>query len=266
MDGYAEELLKDEIKRFFRESLGRDLKDEQIEAKLEGKKHKEFLDLTGLSFQNRRVLDIGSGFGEALMAIEQKRGIVCGIEPDAQRVFLLNLFLKEKGLNPEIVRSVGEYLPFKDEQFDIVHIRDVLEHVDSPKETLREASRVLKKGGHLLITAPNYLYPYEGHYGIFFIPFLPKKLAKCYLRVLRKPVHYIEHLNYITYRWLKANLVKECHIKIVDHPLERWRISEPNLIKSRFRRYVVKIVKHLDIISRNISYFSPSISIVGIKL
>ena len=265
MGSSAEEQLIEAIRKYFREDLGRCLEDEELTSRLGGKKYREFLDLSGVPFDDKKVLDIGSGFGEALMAIEQKGAISYGIELDKDRVSLSVQFLKEKGLNASIVRSAAEHLPFGDEQFDIVHMRDVIEHVNSPKAALREASRVLKTGGHLLMTCPNYLYPYEGHYRIFFIPFTPKKLAKCYLRILKKPVHYIEDVNYITYIWLKLTLKKELHIKIIDNPFEKQKISEPVLIKSKFRRNTVRIVKRIGILSRNISYFSPNISIVGIK-
>ena len=45
-------------------------------------------------------------------------------------------------------------LPFKDEQFNFVVISEVLEHLDHPGMTIKEAHRVLKKGGFLIATVP----------------------------------------------------------------------------------------------------------------
>lgn len=45
-------------------------------------------------------------------------------------------------------------LPFKSNSFDTVISLQVLEHVPEPKKMLKEAHRVLKNGGHLILTAP----------------------------------------------------------------------------------------------------------------
>ena len=49
------------------------------------------------------------------------------------------------------IQGMGEYLPFKDECFDAVLCINVLDHVQSPSETLKEIQRCLKKGGTLLL-------------------------------------------------------------------------------------------------------------------
>jgi SAM-dependent methyltransferase len=46
-------------------------------------------------------------------------------------------------------------IPFDDEQFDVVLIRSVLEHVDDPERTFAELARVTKPGGRVLIYLPN---------------------------------------------------------------------------------------------------------------
>lgn len=46
-------------------------------------------------------------------------------------------------------------LPFENESFDLVHSAEMLEHLEAPEEAIKEMYRVLKKGGHLIITTPN---------------------------------------------------------------------------------------------------------------
>ncbi len=48
----------------------------------------------------------------------------------------------------------GSAFPFKNEEFDSIVINQVMEHVFNPPQFLAEVSRVLKKGGTLLITVP----------------------------------------------------------------------------------------------------------------
>lgn len=45
-------------------------------------------------------------------------------------------------------------IPVESESFDIVMCTEVLEHVPDPVAALKELNRVLKYGGHLIITAP----------------------------------------------------------------------------------------------------------------
>lgn len=48
----------------------------------------------------------------------------------------------------------GRHFPFKDNIFDAALCSQVLEHIFHPYEFLNEINRVLKEGGHLLLTVP----------------------------------------------------------------------------------------------------------------
>ncbi len=48
-------------------------------------------------------------------------------------------------------------LPYADEQFDLVTSSEVVEHLESYRGLLREAFRVTKQGGVLIVTTPNVL-------------------------------------------------------------------------------------------------------------
>jgi SAM-dependent methyltransferase len=53
------------------------------------------------------------------------------------------------------IANVEEGLPFKDESFDCVFFGEVIEHLIDPDKALIEVSRVLRKGGTLILTTPN---------------------------------------------------------------------------------------------------------------
>jgi SAM-dependent methyltransferase len=52
-------------------------------------------------------------------------------------------------------RCTADNVPFGDEQFDVVVIRSVLEHVEEPAKTFTELARVTKPGGRVLMNLPN---------------------------------------------------------------------------------------------------------------
>ena len=54
-------------------------------------------------------------------------------------------------------------LPFADDYFDVVLLHEVLEHVDDDQQAVREACRVTKPGGRVVVFVPNRLYPFETH-------------------------------------------------------------------------------------------------------
>ena len=88
------------------------------------------------------VLDIG-GYKSA------KRGQFDLREYDLQTIYI-NLSVKYK---PD-VQANAAHIPFPDGRFDTVICAELLEHVPDPRPVIREASRVLRKNGELLITVP----------------------------------------------------------------------------------------------------------------
>ncbi|MGQ0734882.1 MAG: class I SAM-dependent methyltransferase [Acidobacteriota bacterium] len=52
-------------------------------------------------------------------------------------------------------QCTADTVPFDDEQFDVVVIRSVIEHVEDPDRTFRELARVTKPGGAILMNLPN---------------------------------------------------------------------------------------------------------------
>jgi len=69
-------------------------------------------------------------------------------------------------LYPEIFRLDGvdiqrgnldAELPFSDRSFDYVTCLEGLEHIENPQQAMREFARVLKRGGHLIVSVPNIL-------------------------------------------------------------------------------------------------------------
>ena len=98
---------------------------------------------------NGVLLDVGCGNGDYL---ETMRGLgwrALGIEPDPKAAELA----QRKGLDVQI--GTLETLHLASEQFDVITLSHVIEHVHDPMATLREAWHLLKPGGTIWIATPN---------------------------------------------------------------------------------------------------------------
>jgi SAM-dependent methyltransferase len=110
--------------------------------------------------EGARILDIGCGLGVYVRKFRDFSDDVCGIDIDPKR-------LREGArTTPGLMLAVGEHLPFRDGTFDVIVLNEVIEHVTNDAATMREAERILRDGGRIVIYAPNRLYPFETH-GIY---------------------------------------------------------------------------------------------------
>ncbi|MEW6102531.1 MAG: class I SAM-dependent methyltransferase [bacterium] len=154
--------------------------------------------------EGKKILELGSGYGGFIVATRERGFDAYGLEPDKDCYEISLKLLKLNGFPEDIITlGKGENIPYSDESFDVIYSTQVLEHVQDPKKVLKEAIRVIKKGGYLQFVIPNYASFYEGHYGIFWIPYLPKVVAKLYVRLYGRNYSLIERLNFINLGWLK---------------------------------------------------------------
>lgn len=91
-----------------------------------------------------KTLDIGCNKGLFLMYCSKES---VGIDIDK----LMLEEAKKKGLNV-IYHDAEEKLPFDDNEFDAVNIRQCIEHISNPLKVLKEIYRVLKPEGKIVLT------------------------------------------------------------------------------------------------------------------
>ena len=102
------------------------------------------------------VVDIGTGRGELLAAaVERGAGRAIGIEYSPDAVGLAERTIERRGVGDraEVVLADARRVPVDDGYADLVTLLDVVEHL-VPEEldgALREARRILKPGGRLII-------------------------------------------------------------------------------------------------------------------
>lgn len=113
-------------------------------------------------FQNFRILEIGcaeAGFLDVLyeMGIES-----AGLEIEAHRVKLA------KSKNPNLKIILGDITNREisaqiNESFDLIVMRDVIEHIPTRKTAFQNINKLLKKNGYLYITFPPKYSGFAGH-------------------------------------------------------------------------------------------------------
>ena len=91
--------------------------------------------------KNAEGLEIGIGTGKFAVPL----GIKKGIDPSPQ----MSKIAKEKGL--EVTEGVAEKLPYKDNSYDFTLMVTSICFVDDPLQSFREALRVVKHNGSLLV-------------------------------------------------------------------------------------------------------------------
>jgi len=108
------------------------------------------------------LVDIGAGRGELLVAAAQDGLEAIGVEYSEAAVALAELTLEQHGrpAGARMIRADSRAIPLPDCTADLVKMLDVIEHLNVPEQlaTLREARRILRPGGRVLIhTMPNRL-------------------------------------------------------------------------------------------------------------
>jgi len=103
----------------------------------------------------RKVLDLGTGPGDIPFLLAQRSSIPSILGVDAAETMLALARPKAKSLGLEarvtFARADVKALPFADGSFDGVFSNTILHHIPEPVVFVREAARVLQKGGVLLI-------------------------------------------------------------------------------------------------------------------
>ena len=131
---------------------------------------------------NLTCLDVGCSIGIITRLLGSYFKSSTGVDVDG---FAIKKARNQKRINNiSFFVSKEDKLPFKDESFDVVICNQVYEHVKDPKILMKEIKRVLMKGGVCFFGARNkYGGPFDGHYCLPFIAWLPKRLADLYLRL-----------------------------------------------------------------------------------
>ena len=109
----------------------------------------------------RKIIDIGCGTGDFLSSCKNNNWEVFGLEPDEKA----RKRAHEKGL--ETIKDIPCFFEEKENDYDVVTMWHVLEHVADLNAYFKQLHYILKNNGHLIIAVPNPDSPDAKHYNSF---------------------------------------------------------------------------------------------------
>jgi SAM-dependent methyltransferase len=161
------------------------------------------------------ILDAGCATGAYVDEFLKFSDRVFGVEHERSMVEAF----KARGVRPDAVAEGDiQRLDFPSDNFDVVLLNEVLEHVPDDRQTLAELFRVMTPGGTLALFSPNRLYPFEQHgvvtkrggrsvpFYVPFVPYIPLPLGRRVLRYLAR--------NF--FPWELRRLVEEAGFVVVS--------------------------------------------------
>ncbi len=118
--------------------------------------------------KNTSVLEIGCGEGGNLMPFLERGCRVVGVDMNPNKINNARKFYAAKRFlnQPEFFLTDIYDWP-SDEKFDVIMLRDVLEHIHNQERFLKFVKKFLKPQGKLFLGFPPWQNPYGGHQQIF---------------------------------------------------------------------------------------------------
>lgn len=178
-----------------------------------------------------RALDIGCGTGDLVVFYAKKGVIYAGID-------LSNNMIKRANFNYADLVQEGkasfhvadcENLPFSDREFDVLSAVALIEYLSDPSKALDEISRVIKTGGHVLITVPNKAC--INNRIRFFLKPVTNMLFPVYIKLKKSPLVSMKNVKHHSYTQEEIDLLMKyrgfqkiddryTNFHIITHPLD----------------------------------------------
>lgn len=150
--------------------------------------------IRGIQLDESRCLDIGCSSAVVTQELAPLFRSIIGIEFDYEALTQAPVQRPFDG-GISLLNGDAMTLPFADHSFDVILCAQVYEHVPDDTQLASEMYRVLRPGGVVFFSGPNQSFPYEFHYNLPFLHWLPGNLANKVLRALGKGDFFYERFR-----------------------------------------------------------------------
>jgi SAM-dependent methyltransferase len=163
-------------------------------------------------------VDVGCAYGLISHYISERFCFTLGIECDANS---LNIARPRSHSRLAFIQADACRLPISTDTVDVIVCAQVYEHVSNDELLFQEIWRVLKPGGLCFFSGPNRLFPFEFHWRLPLVHWLPQRWSERLAQyLLHQPVAKL-HLR--TYKSLKRALAR---FEITDYTAKMIRDRE----------------------------------------
>jgi 2-polyprenyl-3-methyl-5-hydroxy-6-metoxy-1,4-benzoquinol methylase len=172
---------------------------------------------------SKNILDVGAGTGDFLNVCKNNTWNVFGTEPslDARNI------AAKKG-----VILLEDLSKIENQQFDVITLWHVLEHVENLQEYISILNNLLSEKGRLIIAVPNYKSDdakyYKGHWAAFDVPRHLWHFSQTAISKLFSEVHMI----------VEKTLPMKFDAYYVSLLSEKYKSGKMNPIKSFYRGFI----------------------------
>lgn len=153
------------------------------------KRYNEILDKIEPYRKTGRLMDVGTGIGFFAEEAIKRGWEVHGVELTDEAIEIC----EAKGI--KMIKGKIDPDNYAPESFDIITSFEVIEHINNPIEELENYQKILRKGGVVYVTTPNF-----------------NSLLRYRLKEKYNVITYPEHLSYYTPKTLKA-VFRRCGFK-----------------------------------------------------
>jgi 2-polyprenyl-3-methyl-5-hydroxy-6-metoxy-1,4-benzoquinol methylase len=155
-----------------------------------------------------RFHEVGCGTAGLAAAAAEREGTVVASDISLRCLVLAKKRLSESGTEGiELVCCAAEDPPFRPGAFTVVGASDVIEHVADAVSFAAGCERMLAPDGLLFLATPNrFSLALEPHVRLWGVGFLPRGLARRYVRRVRKASY--DHVRLLSSRGLRRTLAR----------------------------------------------------------
>jgi len=219
----------------------------------------------GLATNKLVVSDIGCNTGTQSRCWLEAGHVVRGLDISRDLVDLAQQRSAEFGERCSYEVGSAVSTPWSDESCDICLVPELLEHVADWESCLREAVRVLRRGGTLYISTTNILCPVQQEFALPLYSWYPPGLKRYFLeKTLTTSPHLANFASFPAFHWFSPYQLSAELRQLGVEALDRFDAMDAES-KGLAARFVIAALRGNRALRFMGHVFTPSTALVGFR-